>query len=134
MIYERIYRQLEQLGIIALVELNTAAAKSSVPGFMDLHFDRLYDEEGAVIISLAHYFKQNGDLCCDPDMEIRIFPDRKMAEALTFQQAIPPIYQRVYPQPGFVNLRLKKDLNSFLATWLRNCIAQGHSFKPGKAA
>ena len=134
MIYERIYRQLETLGIIALVETNTAAAKSTAPGFMDLCFDRLYDEEGAVVISLAHYFKQNGDLCSDPDMEIRIFPDRKMAEALTFQQAIPPIYQRVYPAPGKVIPALKKDLNSFLATWLRNCVQQGHSFKPEKAA
>jgi len=45
---------------------------------------------------------------------------------VSFQQAIPPIYQRVYPQPGKVVPRLKRDLNSFLTTWLRNLKQQGH--------
>ena len=51
-----------------------------------------------------------------------------MAEALIFQQAIPPIYQQVYPAPGKVIPALKRSLNSFLLTWLNNAIAQGHSF------
>ena len=50
-----------------------------------------------------------------------------MVEALTFQQAIPPIYQEVYPEPGMVAPRLKRDLNAFLSLWLRNLKAQGHS-------
>lgn len=61
-------------------------------------------------------------------MEIRIYPARGIAEALTFQQAIPPIYQEVYPAPGKVAPKLKRELNSFLNTWLRNCLAQGHRF------
>ena len=128
MIYERIYQKLEQLGITGLIDSGTEAAKSTASGFMDLSFDRLYDEEGAVVIALAHYYKQNGDLCADPDMEIRVYPQRGMAEALTFQQAIPPIYQQVYPAPGKVIPRLKTSLNTFLLTWLTNAIAQGHSF------
>ena len=132
MIYERIYNKLDRLGVIALIEANTEAAKSTASGFMDLHFDRLHDDyyyEGETIIALAHTFEQNGDRCCDPDMMIRVWPDRKMAEALTFQQAIPPVYTEVYPEPGKVNPRAKKDLNSFLDTWLRNAIAQGHGFR-----
>jgi len=58
-------------------------------GFMDLNVDRLYSEkEGAVRISIAHNYTQNGDVVPDPDMEIRVYPDRKMAEALTFQNAL----------------------------------------------
>lgn len=130
MIYERIYKKLDRLGVIALVEAKTEAAKSTIGGaFMDLHFDRLQDEDGAVVIALAHYFKQNGDLCCDPDMTVRVWPDRRMAEALTFQQAIPPVYTVVYPEPGKVDVRAKVELNTFLDTWLRNAIAQGHSFR-----
>lgn len=128
MIYERIYNRLEKLGVIALIEARTEAAKSIVSGFMDLHFDRLREDDGAVIIALAHYFKQNGDLCCDPDMTIRVWPERRIAEALTFQMAIPPVYTEVYPEPGMVNPRAKKELNSFLDTWLRNAIAQDHGF------
>jgi uncharacterized protein YqiB (DUF1249 family) len=51
-------------------------------------------------------------------------------EALTFGQAIPPIYQRVYPEPGKVVPRLKRELNAFLGTWLRNLKAQGHQLIP----
>lgn len=128
MIYERIYEKLERLGLIALIEAKTEAAKSAAPGFMDLHFDRLHEQGGAVVIALAHYFEQNGDLCCDPDMQIRVCPAQRVAEALTFQQAIPPVYTEVYPEPGKVNLHAKKSLNSFLDTWLGNALAQGHRF------
>ena len=49
-----------------------------------------------------------------------------MVEALMFQQAIPPIYSLVYPEPGKVAPKVKKDLNSFLSFWLRNLKEQGH--------
>lgn len=129
MIYERIYSKLEKLGLIGLIAAGTEAAKSTSDGFMDLHFNRLADEAGAVVLSLAHYFEQNGDLCCDPDMTLRVWPERRMAEALTFQMAIPPVYTEVYPEPGKVDPSAKTDLNRFLDTWLRNALAQGHSFR-----
>lgn len=130
-IYHKIFKHLETLGVIALLEAGADSAKSKAVGMMDLSMDRLYGEEnGAVRISLAHYFRQNGDLCPDPDMEIRIFPAQRMAEALTFQQTSPCVYREVYPAPGQVNLVLKRELNGFLSYWLRNCIAQGHHFNP----
>ncbi len=42
-----------------------------------------------MVLSMAHYFEQNGDLCQDPEMTVRVFA-HGMVEALTFQQAIPP--------------------------------------------
>jgi hypothetical protein len=131
MINENIYARLEELGTIELICNRTESATSKSSGFMDLHFDRLREENGSVVISLAHYFEQNGDLCCDPDMEIRVYPKLRSAEALTFQQAIPPVYQVVYPAPGKVNLGLKSVLNDFLLTWLGNCIQQGHRLGGG---
>lgn len=127
-VYTRNFNKLEKLGIIDLITSGQSAAKSESSGFMDLHFDRLYEEDGTIVIALAHYFKQNGDMCCDPDMQLRVYPEHRMAEALTFQQALPPVYRSVYPAPGKVNPRLKKELNSFLSTWLRNCVSQGHRF------
>lgn len=129
-IYERIYKKLETLGVLGVLEAGRDSAKSKASGFMDLSLDILHEEEpGVVRIALAHYFEQNGDLCADPDMEIRIYKDRRMAEALTFQQAFPPIYQEVYPEPDKYYPQLKKELNAFLDQWLKNCLGQGHSFK-----
>jgi uncharacterized protein YqiB (DUF1249 family) len=83
-----------------------------------------------MVLSLCHYFVQNGDLCQDPEMEVRVFPPRGghpgRVEALTFQQAIPPVYSRVYPEPGMVSPRFHRELNAFLGVWLRNLKAQGH--------
>ena len=116
-------------------------------GFMDLIVEKLplCSVTEASVLSLAHYFEQNGDLCQDPEVVIRIFPQQPAGEAarflhfapstdptygrveaLTFQQAIPPIYQEVYPEPGRYAPQLKRDLNRFLGGWLKNLIDQGH--------
>ena len=129
MIFETIYKKLDRLGAIAAIQSGKDYDKSHIgEPFMDLNMDVLERRADTIVIALSHYFKQNGDLCADPDMEIRIYPERAMAEALTFQQAIPPLYSEVYPAPGKVNLRAKKSLNGFLITWLDNAIRQGHRF------
>jgi uncharacterized protein YqiB (DUF1249 family) len=57
-----------------------------------------------------------------PDVEVQIYPDRKMAEALTFQNDYLGIYQVVYPAPGKYYPKIKKELNEFLNKWLQNII------------
>jgi len=46
-----------------------------------------------------------------------------MAEALSYQDQFG--YQYVYPEPGKVDIKAKKDLNAFLNKWLTNLINQG---------
>jgi uncharacterized protein YqiB (DUF1249 family) len=123
-IYEWIYERLEALRIdpAHLPE----SAKSKAPGFMDLNLDRLETTRDSVVIALSHYFQQHGDLVPDPDMQIRVYPGRRLAEALTFQDTYS--YREVYPESGKIDVRAKRELNSFLAKWLKNCLDQGHSF------
>lgn len=93
---------------------------------MDLSIDFIRKtDDGAYIIAMAHNYIQNGDVMADPDMEIKIYPETKMAEALTYQQDGLGIYQKVYPEPGKVYPKLKKQLNSFLNKWLSNIKMQG---------
>jgi hypothetical protein len=94
--------------------------------YMPLSIDRLPSEkEGTIRISMAHNYIQEGDVMADPDMEIRICPGLRTVEALTYQQDGLGIYQVVYPEPGEVNPKLKRDLNGFLNMWLTNMIDQG---------
>ncbi|MCH8853957.1 MAG: hypothetical protein IID41_15095 [Planctomycetes bacterium] len=100
--------------------------------FMALHVDRLQAVEAGTIYSLAHYFKQNGDMCCDPDMTFLASntgtamgrPELDGVYALTFQQAIPPIYQDAVewdgPKIQGVRLKMQADHTRFANTWLRN--------------
>lgn len=125
-----IFQKLDKLGVIELIKNDKEAAKALSPGFMDLGFDKLVnDSNGAAIIALHHYYVQMGDMMADPDMQIRIFLDTAMAEAMTYQQDSLGIYQEVYPEPDKVNMKLKGQLNRFLLTWLNNLLNEGFSFK-----
>jgi len=137
-IYERNFTRLQALMGQPLASLKEHTVyRLRAGGFMDLVVEVLLasPENGTLILSLCHYFEQNGDLCQDPEMEVRVFlPNGERpgtVEALTFQLAIPPIYQRVYPEPGKVIPLLRQQLNIFLGQWLRNLKEQGHRLVTG---
>ncbi len=126
-IYETIYKKLEKLlecNFRDFPDLQSRKIKSSA--FMDLNIDVIYSSQNAKTyqIALSHYYEHPcGDLIPDPDMEIKIYPELHMAEALTFQDTY--VYLQVYPEPDKVNVCLKKQLNKFLIHWLKNLKAQG---------
>ena len=123
-IYTTIYNKLEKLGYLNIQE----HAKIQVENYMDINIDILQDTPKIKRISIAHNYIQNGDVMADPDMEIRIFKESKMAEAMTYQQDNLAIYRIVYPSPRMVNLGAKKELNTFLNKWLSNLISQGFKY------
>ena len=142
--YERNYTKIEKLFQRTLADLEVGDHfKLYAQGFMPLTVEVLPDchETGGKLVSMCHYFTQNGDLCQDPEVVVRLFPpgltvflhlcpstDASLgrAEAVEFQQALPPVYQRVYPQPGQYLPKLRDSLNSFLGDWLNNMKEQGH--------
>jgi uncharacterized protein YqiB (DUF1249 family) len=82
-----------------------------------------------IVIALSHYYRhQSGDMIPDPDMEIAIYPEIEMAEALTYQDTFG--FQAVYPSPGKVSRYFLKSHNSFLRQWLINIKAQKHALAP----
>jgi hypothetical protein len=132
-LFERNYRRLEEIIGRPLPDLESGVVyRLQADGFMDLVVEVLPQDRptGAMVLSLCHYFEMNGDLCQDPEMVVRAFPPRGdhpgRLEALSFQQSLPPVYSVVYPEPGMMVPRLKRELNAFLGVWLRNLKAQGH--------
>jgi len=106
--------------------------------FMDLVFEyknSIPCKDGSVfyVISLAHYYEQNGDLMSDPYMEIRIHFQRRILVPMLFEQSNPPIYKEVFTttadgKEAIYPSRLKEQ-NSFLKLWLSNLIKQGFIMK-----
>ncbi len=125
MIYKTIYERLVKvLGEPETWPKPGEAITLTAGGFMDLHIDTLdRDDAGNITLALAHYYRQNGDSVPDPDMEVKVYK-HGMAEALAYQDSFG--YRRVYPEPGKVAPRAKRELNSFLAYWLKNILDQGH--------
>ncbi len=60
--------------------------------------------------------------------------DRKCCkERPNLMDFVPPIYSvvSVFPKPGMVAMRVKRDLNAFPSLWLRNLKKQGHRLAAG---
>lgn len=101
----------------------------SATGYMDLHLDALEvrqdNGEKQLLIALAHNYRHpSGDIIPDPDVEIRIYPDRSFAEALSYQDIY--TYRMVTEESGAVDDREQKAQNDFLLIWLANIKNQGH--------
>lgn len=122
-VYQLNYERMEKLGLLNITEHKILES----PGFMPLNVEVIArnEKEGTITYSLMHYYRQNGDLMRDPEMEIKVYPSLKMAEALTFRQdCFPSVFCEVYPEPGLINVAMKGQLNKFLGQWLRNIKAQ----------
>jgi uncharacterized protein YqiB (DUF1249 family) len=119
-----IYKKLLQ--IIPDIATREEAGKSVSDGFMDLNLDILSKQNNFVRIALSHYYKQNGDMIADPDMEIIINTELMTANAMTYQDSM--IFQSA-EHDGRINQKLVNSLNEFLDQWLQNCIDQGHNVK-----
>ena len=91
------------------------------PSYMPLHVQWIADDAVAV----SHTYQQNGDTMYDPEMTFRVDREKGTLEALTFRQDSGiPLYQEVYPEPGKWIPKLRNDLNTFAAQWMKNITAQ----------
>lgn len=125
-IYARIYRKL--IKVVPDMLTIEESGKSKVDGYMDLNLDILHKRSTRIIIALSHYYKQNGDMIPDPDMQIAVYPNLELAEALAYQDSF--CYREVYSDDkGTEDIKAKNELNAFLDQWLSNLIEQGHCIK-----
>lgn len=125
-IYARIFQKLQKVvpDLLTIEE----SGKSVVPNFMDLNLDVLHKRSNRIVIALSHYYKQNGDMIADPDMELAVYPTLEIAEALSYQDSF--CYRTIYSDDkGTEDIKAKKELNAFLDLWLSNLIEQGHCIK-----
>lgn len=96
-------------------------------GYMDLSIDRLMTIPKAIHFALAHNSVQNGDVMADPDMEIcYVLADEPYIEARHYQNDFAGAFSSV--ERGNTT---QKELDSFLGTWLRNLLEQGHALEAG---
>jgi len=86
-------------------------------------YQRLVIERHGELISVAHYFEQNGDLIADPDVELH-YPSW-VPTAIT--QAFFGYRTKFVERDGktYVDTRFHKQVSEFLTMWARNIKAQG---------
>ena len=100
-------------------------------GFMDLIIETLGEVElnghHAIRVSIAHYYTQNGDRICDPDVVFFVVPDHKMAYAAEIQHSTGHYTCAMKIDNGrlLTNPRAQRDIQSFCRQWFSNLRAQG---------
>jgi hypothetical protein len=86
-------------------------------------FDRLVIERHGSLISVAHYFEQNGDLIADPEVEFH--------HPSWFPTAITQVWggrrEKFIERDGqeYIDTKFHDEVTSFLAMWGRNIRSQG---------
>ena len=126
MLSQAIYKKLIQIIPDIATREEAGKSKLSSDALMDLNLDILSTQGNIIRIALSHYYKQNGDMIADPDMEIIINTKLMTANAMTYQDSM--IFQSA-EQGGGINQKLVNSLNEFLDQWLQNCIDQGHKIE-----
>lgn len=119
-VYQSIFRKMEAMGILRVRQ----SVVIENPPYLPLCVDRL-DEN---LYALSQNPVIDGRMVADPDIEIRVYPDRKRAEPMVYQDQ----HERkvVYPEPGKVNLKVKNELCVFLDKWLNELSLQGFKWGP----
>ena len=118
-IYEQNYKNISLL-INDILTNKRDYIKITRSGYMPLTIELLNKTSEYIVISMTHYYEQNGDLMADPDMEIQIYPTKSEAYALTYQQDNLGIYHTAEDGES-----IKASLNLFLKEWLNNLKLQG---------
>ena len=107
-IYEQNYKNISLL-INDILANKRDYIKIIKSGYMPLTIELLNRTSEYIVISMTHYYEQNGDLMADPDMEIQIYPIKSEAYALTYQQDNLGIYHTAEDGES-----IKASLNLFL--------------------
>jgi uncharacterized protein YqiB (DUF1249 family) len=138
-IFEKNYDRLLKL-IPAIEEMEVGdSMKIENEPFMALNIDIIEKNDKFMVFAMAHNFIQNGDVMADPDMMIKLFSKRDsqigtgLLSPLTYQLDSLGIFQEVFKTidgKKMVNMKLQKQLNSFLSMWLRNLKSQGFNKQP----
>jgi hypothetical protein len=101
---------------------------SSVPGDLDLHVEALEHSPYTTILRLTYFFEGEGAPVADPDLEVRVYHDARLAEASRCGR-----WGR-HPALANVQARLPAALgerwlrNMMLNKWLDYCAERGHGF------
>lgn len=93
--------------------------------FMKVHVEVIGKHHKSYVVSVAHYYIQEGDMCCDPDMTFLV--NDTGVYPMTFQQAIPPIYQeaaRIEDDGVKYAPKLQRDIKRFANDWMNNIQSQ----------
>jgi hypothetical protein len=112
---EQIFRRLTD----GLLKVGDSRLIDNSTSFMPLHVEVISRHGKWPILSMAHYYEQNGDLVCDPDVTFLV---TDQVHPLTFEQGGVVHQVAVQFKNGAIHLNepLQAQITDFCNQWLRN--------------
>lgn len=79
-------------------------------------------------MALTYRFAGEGGVLLEPNVQIRLYHDARVAEAMRHRRRRPVRFARCRRRAQASELEHKWELNRFLQRWLGYCLHQGHLF------
>lgn len=113
-----------------LEALKANPLKIEAEGFMPLSVEYIgIGLRRLPLVSVMHYYEQNGDLMRDPDMEFEIDQQGEWHPISYRQDSLGMLLEAVFQDPDtgkvLVRPKLVRELKTFMRTWSRNLAEQG---------
>jgi uncharacterized protein len=131
-LYESNFIRLQAL--VGDVRRHTGSKVSRVDGNCDLHFEVQQHAPYTSMVRLTYIFEDKSGTVLDPDLELRVYHDAKLAEASQCGRWI------MHPSLEHVRAGIPRQLgerwlrNMMLNKWLDYCVECGHAFDPPAGA
>lgn len=100
--------------------------RSRVAGDCDLHVEILERSRYTITLSLSYFFTEHGERVADPDMQVRVYLDGRMAESRGFSGDHRHIALRRLCRAHRHELNKRWHRNVVLNKWLEFLLHQGH--------
>lgn len=131
-LYESNYLRLRELA--GDVRRHAGTRVSHVAGDCDLHFTVLEHAPYTTTVRLTYQFADVDGTIADPDLEVRVYHDARLAEASACgrwirHESLEHVRSGIPAQLGERWLR-----NMMLNKWLDYCLERGHEFTPAAQA
>jgi hypothetical protein len=116
-------------GLVGEVRRLAGRMVSSVPGDLDLHVEALEHSPYTTILRLTYFFPGEGGPVADPDLEVRVYHDARLAEASRCGRWVrhPALAGVQAGLPAALGERWLR--NMMLNKWLDYCAERGHGFQ-----
>jgi uncharacterized protein YqiB (DUF1249 family) len=123
-LYESNYARLNQL-IPELCRLD-GYYRSGVAGDCDLHVEIIERSRYTITLSLSYFFYDEGQRIADPDMQVRVYLDGRLVEAMGFSGDHRHAEFRRLSRAHRGELDARWRRNIVLNKWLEYLMDQGH--------
>lgn len=123
-LYESNYLRLQQL--IPEIERLDGYYRSTVAGDCDLHVEILDRSRYTLTMSLTYFFYEGEQRVADPDMQIRVYFDGRLAEAMSLRGRHRHATLRRLIREHTEELDIRWRRNIVLNKWLEYLMDQGH--------